>query len=202
MEMQPVLQSLKVRRPPSEMAKTSSRAEDRARSWSQLRLQTVGGNEEAAPFARRAGGLIPSSAGAARRTKVEGRCEKRGGVVGDRVGCDQRAVLQAVRLRGVRTLIIGHPHPNPLAMLPSPPLWLQLRRVGLLLRTRGEELVKGISDASSWGSPRKLGAQGLASLQQEQQGWASTADRGCWFQWAGNKVAGHPAGVLVCWKLF
>ena len=87
-------------------------------------------------------------------------------------------------------------------MLPSPPLWLQLRRVGLLLRTRGEELVKGISDASSWGSPRKLGAQGLASLQQEQQGWASTADRGCWFQWAGNKVAGHPAGVLVCWKLF
>ena len=181
MEMQPVLQSLKLRRLPSEMAKTSSRAEDRARSWSQLRLQTVGGNEEAAPFARRAGGLIPSSAGAARRTKVEGRCEKRGGVVGDRVGCDQRAVLQAVRLRGVRTLIIGHPHPNPLAMLPSPPLWLQLRRVGLLLRTRGGELGKGISSISSWGSPWRLGCCKDLPVCDRSRGCASTANRGCLF---------------------
>ena len=206
MEFRPLLQTLDERRLPPEMAKTSSRAEERARRWS----QTDGGKEEGAPFAPRAGGLILSSAEAARRAKLGGRSRWQGGVSRDEVGWGQRAVLQAVRLRGVKTLSIGQPHPNPLAMLPSPPPWLQFRRVGLLLRTRGGELGKGISSISSWGSPWRLGCCKDLPVCDRSRGCASTANRGCcsnrqeikWqatlqHQWG---ASGKPPSV--CWITF
>ena len=178
MEIQPVLQSLKVPRHPPEKAKTSSRAEDRARGWSQLRLQTEGGNEEGAPFARRAGGLILSSAEAAKRTRCRGRFRKHGGVDGDRIRWGQRSVSQAARRRRVQTLIIGTPYPHPLAMLPPLCSGYSFAGWSPSSRPEGRGWRKGISSASSWGSPGRLGAVGTCQSAPVQVGRALTAKRG------------------------
>ena len=178
MEMQPVLQSLKVPRHPPEKAKTSSRAEDRARGWSQLRLQTEGGNEEGAPFARRAGGLILSSAEAAKRTRCRGRFRKHGGVDGDRIRWGQRSVSQAARRRRVQTLIIGTPYPHPLAMLPPLCSGYSFAGWSPSSRPEGRGWLQGISSASSWGSPWRLGGVGTCQSAALQVEGASTAKRG------------------------
>ena len=144
MELRPVLQSLDKRRLPPEMAKTSSRAEERARRWS----QPDGRNEEVAPFARGVGGLILSSAEAAWRAKLGWRSTKQCGLGRGEVGWGQRAVLQAVRPRGGKTLSIRTRPPSPQSL-------------------GNATLPSSLATASQGGAPRQDPSRGASTGNQQ-----------------------------------
>ena len=143
-ELRPVLQSLDQRRATPEKAKTSSRAEDRARRWS----RPDGRNEEVAPFARGVGGLILSSAEAAWRAKLGWRSTKQCGLGRGEVGWGQRAVLQAVRPRGVKTLSIRTRPPSPQSL-------------------GNATLPSSLATASQGGAPRQDPSRGASTGNQQ-----------------------------------
>ena len=180
MEFQLVLQTLDKRRLPAEMATTSSRAEERAPRWS----RSDGGNEEGAPFARRAGGPIPSSAEAVGRAGLGGRLTKQGGVGMDEVGWGQRTVLQAVRHRGVKTLSIRTRPPSPQsignATLPSS--LATASQGGAPRQDPSRETSLGNQQYVELGLPLEAGVlKGLASLRQEQGMCLVCIEAACYF---------------------